>query len=82
MFGLIMPLILFSSCYLQKPVSQMYSENNKDYTVDYLFEYEGCKVYRFKDMGNYVYFTNCAGEITSIKSDTTKQRITTVVRRK
>lgn len=32
------------------------------YTVEYLFEHEDCKVYRFYDRGYYVYFTNCNGE--------------------
>lgn len=38
----------------------------------YLFEHEGCKVYRFMDMGHYIYFTNCEGDVTSIESDSVR----------
>jgi len=41
--------------------------------VDYLFEHDGCKVYRFYDRGNYVYFTNCRGEAI-VKTDSTEIR--------
>lgn len=54
-----------------KPVSQVSPSNNKDYKVDYLFEHDGCKVYRFHDLGHYVYFTNCQGETTSFPDSTT-----------
>ncbi len=56
------------------------AENNKNYQVDYLFEHDGCKVYRFLDNGNYVYFTNCTGNVTSISSDST--RVETIVKGK
>ena len=36
------------------------------------FEHEGCKVYRFMDMGHYIYFTNCEGDVTSIESDSVR----------
>lgn len=44
------------------PLSTQPPENNGTYKIDYLFEHDGCKVYRFYDMGNYVYFTNCTGQ--------------------
>ena len=46
--------------------------NNSTYQVEYLFEHEGCKVYRFMDMGHYIYFTNCKGDVTSIESDSVR----------
>jgi hypothetical protein len=52
-----------------QPVSTKKPDNNKNYDVDFLFEYEGCKVYRFYDYGNYVYFTNCRNETTSFSND-------------
>lgn len=55
------------------PVQTKEPENNKTYQVDYLFEHEGCKVYRFYDKGNYVYFTNCKGEAI-MKTDSTEVR--------
>ncbi|HAC72194.1 hypothetical protein SDC9_111108 [bioreactor metagenome] len=62
------------------PVSTEIPVNNQSYQVDYLFEHDGCKVYRFYDRGQYVYFTNCQGEVTSIKNDSTAARVTNSVR--
>ena len=69
----------FLSCTRQIPVSKVIPENNKTYKVEFLFEYDGCKVYRFLDYGYPVYFTNCNGEVTSIKSDSTKNRTINVI---
>lgn len=62
---------LFHSCFSGRPLERTYSDNNEEYKVDYLFEHDGCRVYRFKDKGNYVYFTNCNGDVTSIVNDST-----------
>lgn len=66
---------LFSGCYVRppnpKPIYKQTTENNKDYKVEYLFEHKGCKVYRFQDMGSWVYFTNCTGEAMKTDSTTT-----------
>jgi hypothetical protein len=70
----------FLSCSRQIPVSRAIPENNKTYQVDFLFEHDGCKVYRFVDRGNNVYFTNCNGEVTSLKSDSTENRTINVIR--
>jgi hypothetical protein len=67
-----------SSCYLQQPITREPPQNNATYTVDYLFEHEGCKVYRFYDRGNYIYFTNCNGEAI-MKTDSTAIRNSTRV---
>ena len=42
---------------------QEYEQRLKDYDVVFLFECNGVKVYRFRDMrtGEYVYFTNANG---------------------
>jgi hypothetical protein len=70
----------FLSCTRQIPISKVTPENNKTYQVDFLFEHDGCKVYRFLDYGNFVYFTNCKGDVTSIKSDSTETRTINVKR--
>lgn len=73
---LIAVITLFFSCkIIQKPVSSTAPNDNQTYQVDYLFEHEGCKVYRFVDHGNYVYFTNCNGDVTSIENDSTQIRV-------
>jgi hypothetical protein len=61
------------SCAIEKPLKEGKSDNNKTYEVDYLFEHDGCKVYRFSDRGHYVYFTNCNGE-TIVKKDSAEVR--------
>lgn len=72
----LIPLVLLSSCMVQHPISKEPAHNNQYYKVEYLFEHEGCKVYRFSDNGYYVYFTNCNGEAiartdsTAVKNST------------
>lgn len=66
-----------TSCFSSRPLRVTQSENNATYNVSYLFEHDGCKVYRFYDNGNYVYFTTL-GDVTSIKADSTKERTTTI----
>lgn len=66
-----------ASCYAGIPLQSGKSENNRTYEVSYLFEHDGVKVYRFLDMGNYVYFTT-RGDVTSIKNDSTRQRTVTI----
>ena len=51
------------------PVSKTRPQNNSTYKVEYLFEYDGCKVYRFWD-GHDVYFTNCNGQAISYPDST------------
>lgn len=38
---------------------------NGEFQVSLLFEHDECKVYRFKDVGDWRYFTNCKGSTTS-----------------
>ncbi len=66
----------------QQAVSTSKPANNADYDVSFLFEYDGCKVYRFLDHGYYVYFTNCTGETTAISGDSTAIRITNTIKSK
>jgi hypothetical protein len=75
----IFSVILFS-CRVMEPISTLAPSNNKTYQVDYLFEHDGCKVYRFNDYGRYVYFTNCTGEVTCIEKDSTENRILNTIK--
>ncbi|MFM2392466.1 MAG: hypothetical protein RLZZ546_443 [Bacteroidota bacterium] len=54
------------------------NKDYKDYQIEYLFAHDGCKMYRFTDRGNFVYFSNCSGDITSISSDTLSTRTSTI----
>lgn len=50
---------------------------NGDFQLELLFEKDGCKVYRFRDGGRYIYWSSCDGRasysytVTSGKSTTT-----------
>jgi hypothetical protein len=77
-FLLMVTMLSGYSCSVQSPLAYTKADNNKTYTVEYLFEHEGCKVYRFEDNGNYVYYTNCKGDVTSIKNDSTQVRVMSV----
>lgn len=34
-----------------------------NFKVEFLFENEGCKMYRFEDGGRYIYYSDCRGAI-------------------
>lgn len=63
-----------------EPITNASSDNNPTYSVSYLFEYEGVKVYRFYDHGNWVYFTKPAGDVTAIANDSTNRRVQTITK--
>ena len=52
-----LPAILFvpllSACFGPSAISVSNAQNNADYTVSYLFEHDGCRVYRFYDAAGY-----------------------------
>lgn len=70
---LILVFFLLTSCFA-KPIARQIPQNNTTYQVDYLFEHDGCKVYRFYDIGEYVYFTNCSGNVTAHSKDSSGQK--------
>lgn len=81
-FILMIATLIFFSCTTGKPIATKSAANNNTYKISYLFEKDGCKVYRFYDMGHYVYFTNCNSDITAITDDSLQTRITTISRKK
>jgi len=66
--------LLFASC-AQIPLSSSEPANNSTYVVDYLFEHDGCKVYRFYDRGRHVYFTKCEGSYSVFKPDSAQANV-------
>ena len=69
----VITFMAFASCTImpqQTPISTKPSANNKDYKVSFLFEHDGCKVYRFEDRGEFIYFTSCNGETMKTQRDT------------
>lgn len=69
--------IFLSSCTAQEPVSTEKS-NNPNLPVAHLFDIDGCRVYRFRDNGRYVYFTNCDGSTQSFNQESTGKTSTLV----
>lgn len=51
-------LVGLSSC-KKAPQETVQSGN---FEVEYLFEKDGCKAYRFLDGGTYIYYTDCSGK--------------------
>jgi hypothetical protein len=80
----LLALLMLSACAIPHPISKVPAENNKDYNVEYLFEHEGCKVYRFLDHNKtgsyYVYFTNCNGTAVARTDSTAVSNNTSVTR--
>ena len=76
---LVCSTLIISACNLNVPLRYEKPSNNDTYTIDYLFQHDGVKVYRFWDRGNYVYFTT-RGDATSIHGDSTQQRTVTIHR--
>lgn len=75
----LLALGLLSACSGGRALTNTPAENNGTYKVSYLFEHDGCKVYRFVDKGTYVYFTNCRGEAVAKTDSTAVQNSTQIV---
>ncbi|MGA2886295.1 MAG: DUF4884 domain-containing protein [Halobacteriota archaeon] len=58
----VLPLALLASLVAceKDPVAHVQTDN-KNISVDLLFEHNGCTVYRFWDMGEPIYYSNCGG---------------------
>jgi len=52
--------LLLSGCASKKSNSVLQT-SNPDIELEKLFEYNGCVMYRFKDNGHYVYWSDCRG---------------------
>lgn len=36
---------------------------SENFNVEFLFENDGCKMYRFLDRGRYIYYSDCTGRV-------------------
>lgn len=52
-------IFLFIAC-AKEPIT---TEQKGEFKVEFLFEKNGCKVYRFLDSGRYIYWSDCTGNI-------------------
>jgi hypothetical protein len=74
-------LALLTSC--GREAESISQSSNSNFTVELLFEVDGCKVYRFQDCNRYHYFTNCKGETATLerhgKNNYLQSEITTAI---
>jgi len=54
-------ILILALCACSKPID-VATHNPSDYEVKFLFEKDGCKIYRFWDSGDH-YFSNCLGGV-------------------
>jgi hypothetical protein len=66
---LITALLILSGCIKQGKERKQQGP----FTIDLLFEHEGCKVYRFRDNGEYIYYSTCQGTFFNRKTETQYQ---------
>jgi hypothetical protein len=59
--NLLLAAVLFTGCIHDAKESVQ----NESFTVEFLFEQNGCKMYRFKDGGRYIYWSDCQGRVQS-----------------
>jgi len=52
---------LFTGC--MNDAKEVEKVDNSDFTLELLFEKDGCKIYRFYDGGTFVYWTDCRGKV-------------------
>lgn len=55
--------LLLIGCDETKPIS--HEKTASGYTIQFIFEKDGCKVYRFRtgDSGTWIYYTDCRGNV-------------------
>lgn len=71
--------LMFTGCYVRQPLQTTPAQNNYTYDVDYLFDHDGVRVYRFYDGGRYVYFTSPSTIVTAVQSDSTETVVPTLI---
>ena len=70
---LLLVAVFISSC---KEEAQSTIQNG-NFKIEFLFEQNGCKMYRFQDGGRYIYWSDCQGKIQSDYSQSTGKGTTT-----
>lgn len=69
-------LIVITSCAKESKSSI----KDGEFVIELLFEHDNCKVYRFKDGGRFIYWSNCSGNTRTHYTNTNgKTTVTNVV---
>ena len=73
---LLIALVLMTGCVERGTPVEVHT--NGDFVVEFLFEKDGCKMYRFRD-GNtrYIYWANCSGKVNADYKTSTGKSTTT-----
>jgi len=58
-------IISFYSCKKTELKNSQELITNGSFQLEFLFEQNGCKMYRFEDNGRFIYWTDCQGKIQS-----------------
>lgn len=56
-------LMFISFCAISCKEDPKSTSQDGNFVIEFLFEKDGCKMYRFKDGTRYIYWTNCEGKI-------------------
>ncbi len=68
--ALILGMVMLTGC-IHEPQSTEHTGKNDEFQVEYLFEKDGIKMYRFMDGGHYHYFTTNGQTMTEQQSGKT-----------
>lgn len=76
-FTIILATILIASMFTACVSDPVTSVQNGNYKVEFLFEQNGCKMYRFQDGTRYIYWTDCQGKVSYDYNRSTGKSTTT-----
>jgi len=71
--------LMLTGCYANVPLQTSPARNNQTYEVDYLFDHDGVKVYRFMDGSRYIYFTSPSTVVTAVQDDSARTVVPTLI---
>jgi hypothetical protein len=57
--ALLTVILCLSMAGCESPPIQTDKTNNQNFVVEFLFEHDGCRIYRFQDDGRNIYYAHC-----------------------
>jgi hypothetical protein len=66
---MLLSVVLAAGC-AREPIGEPIHTNNPDLQLAFMFEHEGCRVYRFYDQGYARYFSDCRGSVSGGENHT------------
>ncbi len=68
---IIVAVFIFAGC--GKDPIKTANTNNKEIKVEIMFEYDGCRMYRFDSGGRNIYYARCGSDVTTSWTETETQ---------